>query len=77
MAAGDIHVKTVPPLSAVAEYTIRNEYGNDVTLSEKSIARDPALLTIYINQQQNASPAKTLLQVLDGGNRLTLIFKES
>lgn len=76
MAAGDITVKVVPPLSAVAEYTIRNEYGNNVTLSEKSIARDPALLTIYINEQRAAASAN-LIQVLDGGNRLTLILQEN
>ena len=76
MAAGDITVKVVPPLSAVAEYTVRNEYGNEVTLSEKSIARDPALLTIYINEQRAAASAN-LIQVLDGGNRLTLILQEN
>jgi len=76
MATGDITVKVVPPLSATAEYTIRNEYGNDVTLSEKSIARDPALLTIYINEQR-AATSSNLIQVLDGGNRLTLILSEN
>jgi hypothetical protein len=76
MATGDITVKVVPPLSAVAQYTIRNEYGNDVILSEKSIARDPDLLTIYINEQRAAASAN-LLQILDGGNRLTLILSEN
>ena len=76
MAAGDITVKVVPPLSAVAQYTIRNEYGNDVILSEKSIARDPDLLTIYINEQR-AATSSNLLQILDGGNRLTLILSEN
>jgi len=76
MAAGDITVKVVPPLSAVAQYTIRNEYGNDVILSEKSIARDPALLTIYINEQR-AATSSNLIQILDGGNRLTLILSEN
>ncbi len=76
MASGDITVKVVPPLSAVAQYTVRNEYGNDVTLSEKSIARDPALLTIYINEQR-AATSSNLIQVLDGGNRLTLILQEN
>ena len=76
MASGDITVKVVPPLSAVAQYTVRNEDGNDVTLSEKSIARDPALLTIYINEQR-AATSSNLIQVLDGGNRLTLILQEN
>ena len=76
MASGDIHISVVPAVSAVAPYTRVNEYGKTVTLREKSIASEPALLAEYINSQLT-SPTKTLLQVLDGGNRLTLVLKES
>jgi hypothetical protein len=77
MAAGDIHISVVPSLSTVNPYTVNNAYGGTETLTTKSIGNDPALIELYINQVQAASPAKTLLQVLDGGNRLTLILKES
>ncbi len=77
MASGDIHISVVPAASAVAPYTRVNEYGKTVTLREKSIANEPALLAEYINGQQAASPAKTLIQVLDGKNRLVLVLKES
>jgi len=77
MAAGDIHISVVPALSTVTPYTVTNPYGGTDTLTTKSIANDPALVAMYINKVQAASPAKTLLQVIDGGNRLTLILKES
>ena len=76
MAAGDIHISVVPPTSAVAPYTYTNEYGHEVTSTEKSIASNPDMLEIFINGVQDASPAKTLLQILDGRNRLTLVLKE-
>ncbi len=77
MATGDIHISVVPAVSAVARYNRVNEYGNTVSMTTKSIANDQALLAAYINGQQAASPAKTLIQVLDGKNRLTLVLKES
>jgi hypothetical protein len=77
MAAGDIHISVVPSLSTVNDFTVTNAYGGTETLTTRSIGNDPALLALYINEVQAASPAKTLLQVLDGGNRLTLVLKES
>ena len=76
MASGDIHISVVPAVSAVAHFTRVNEYGNSVTETTKSIASDPALLAQYINEVQDASPAKTLIQVLDAHPRLTLVLKE-
>jgi len=61
----------------VNDFTVTNAYGGTETLTTRSIGNDPALLALYINEVQAASPAKTLLQVLDGGNRLTLVLKES
>ena len=77
MAAGDIYISIVPSLSTVAPYTVTNPYGGTDTLTTRSIGNDPTLLTLYINEVQAATPAKTLLQVLDSGNRLTLVFKVS
>ncbi len=76
MASGDIHISVVPSLSTVASYTRVNPYGGTDTLTTKSISNDPTLLSLYINEQQTAKSA-TLLQVLDSGNRLTLVLKES
>ncbi len=76
MAAGDIHISVVPALSTVSEYTVGNAYGGTKTLNTRSIGNDTTLLSLYINEVQDASPAKTLLQVLDSGNRLTLVLKE-
>ena len=75
MASGDIHISVVPSLSTVNPYTVNNAYGGTETLTTKSIGNDTALLELFINEQQAAKSA-TLLQVLDGGNRLTLILKE-
>jgi len=77
MASGDIHITLVPGLSTVGPFTRVNEYGNTVTLTEKPLAGDPTLLAQFINEQQAASPAKTLVQVLDGNGRITLVLKES
>jgi len=78
MASGDIHVTVVPAVSTVEAYTYTNDYGNTVTSTEKMIAGDPVVLSKYINEQQAATPAKTLLQVLDqAGPRIVLVFKES
>ena len=71
MASGDIHISVVPALSTVASYTEVNPYGNTVTQNTKSIASNPAILALYINQQQSAAPATTVLQVIAGGNRLS------
>ena len=76
MASGDIHISIVPALSTVGNYTVTNSYGNEVTLNEKSIAQHPHLLQLYINEQLT-SPTKTLVQILESGNRLTLVMKES
>ena len=65
MAAGDIHITVVPGLSTVGAFTRVNEYGNTVTLTEKPLAGDSALTAQFINEQQDASPAKTLLQILN------------
>ena len=77
MAAGDIHISVVPALSTVNSYTQTNAYGGTETLTTKSIGNDPALLALFINEVQAAAPAKTLFQVLDSGNRLTLVLKEN
>jgi len=77
MASGDIHITLVPGLSTVGPFTLVNEYGNTVTLTEKPLSSDPTLLAQFINEQQAASPAKTLLQVLDSSGRFTLVLKES
>lgn len=77
MATGDIHISVVPATSATGTpYTYTNPYGTEITTTERSIASTPSVLAQYINEQQNASPAKTLIQILDGGNRLTLVLKE-
>jgi len=76
MATGDIHISVVPSLSVVAPYVETNSYGNSVTYTTKSIASDPDTLALYINEQQ-ASLSATLIQVLDGKNRLILVLKEN
>ncbi len=76
MATGDIHISVVPSLSVVAPYVETNSYGNSVTRTTKSIASEPDILAFYINEQQ-ASLSATLIQVLDGKNRLTLVLKEN
>lgn len=76
MATGDIHISVVPSLSVVAPYVETNSYGNSVTHTTKSIASDPDILSLYINEQQ-ASLSATLIQVLDGKNRLILVLKEN
>lgn len=76
MATGDIHISVVPSLSVVAPYVGTNSYGNSVTHTTKSIASDPDILALYINEQQ-ASLSATLIQVLDGKNRLILVLKEN
>ena len=76
MASGDIHITVVPAVSTVQPYTYTNSYGNTVTSTERAIGPNPTILSKYINEQQDASPAKTLIQILDGGNRLTLVLKE-
>jgi hypothetical protein len=76
MATGDIHISVVPALSTVASYQLDNAYGNTVTSTTKSIASEPEILSLYINEQQ-ASLSATLIQILDGKNRLTLVLKEN
>lgn len=76
MATGDIHISVVPSLSVVAPYVETNSYGNSVTHTTKSIASDQDILALYINEQQ-ASLSATLIQVLDGKNRLILVLKEN
>lgn len=77
MASGDIHITLVPGLSTVGAYNRTNEYGHTVSVTEKPLAGNPTLLAQFINEQQAASPSKTLLQVLDGNGRITLVLKES
>ena len=76
MASGDIHITVVPAVSTVAPYPVVNAYGHQGTTNEKSIASNPALLSQFINETQDAAPAKTLIQVLDREKRLTLVLKE-
>ena len=76
MASGDIHITLVPGLSTTGPYTRINEYGNTVTMTEKPLSSDPTLLAQFINEQQAAIPA-TLLQILDGNGRITLVLKET
>lgn len=78
MATGDIHITTVPAVSSVTPFTRPNEYGTVTTYTEKSIAADTILLSQFINEQQAAAGGGSeLLQILDGGNRLVLVLKET
>lgn len=76
MATGDIHISVVPALSTVSPYQVDNAYGNTVTATTKSIASESEILSLYINEQQTSLSA-TLIQILDGKNRLTLVLKEN
>jgi hypothetical protein len=73
MAQYEITTTVVPTMSTVAPYTYTNEYGNEVTTTEKSIANDSAMLDIFIEDARGST--NKLIQILETGPRMVLVFE--
>lgn len=77
MAAGDFTVAVVPATSALGSgnyITTTNPYGETVTITEKDIGGDPALLQEWINL---TAPANSVIDFIIPGPRLTFVFRET